>query len=275
MSGVTDSMMSKKPRGGKDARTGTKRLENAIAAKESENERRNVRSILKRGISVTCSQRLLRRPEAEDLHDSFATSLAHDHAFVFLECDPPNSLARLGQFPDRRTSFYFEKLDMSVVSASDQEPVIELEAGNTVVMGAEPETSLGALEREDNDPTVRASRDEGITAKLQLANERSMTLKQCRADASFRRPNSNSGIQTTGCDANAIKCNGVDLVIVTFEHAQALPRVHVPQPCRAVITSAYRNIARNVQASDAVRVAGQKVEASSLLDVPNAQCRVA
>lgn len=76
---------------------------------------------------------------------------------------------------------------MSIVSASNQEPVIELEAGNAVVMGAEPETGFGALEREDNDATVRATRNKGITAKLQLADERSMALKQCRADTTKKK----------------------------------------------------------------------------------------
>lgn len=105
--------------------------------------------------------------------------LAQDGALVVLEVESPHDLARLGQFSDEVAGLDVPQLDSSIVSGRYDESVIELKAGDRVVVGADPLQAGVCCQVEDDDSTVRTACDQDIAGELQLANERCVSLEKC------------------------------------------------------------------------------------------------
>lgn len=80
------------------------------------------------------------------------------------------------------------ELDSSVVPTRDDEPVVELKAGDRIVMRAQAVSRLKRREVEDDDATVRAACDEDVRdgVKLELPNERSVALEEGKELAARR-----------------------------------------------------------------------------------------
>lgn len=119
--------------------------------------------------------------EAQYLHDRLATALAHYRALILAEPDAPDSLAGLGELAHGRPGLHVEQLHVAVVATRNKEAVVELQAGDRVVVRAESVAGLGGFEGEDDDAAVGSARDKGISAQLQLTHERGMALEKSRA----------------------------------------------------------------------------------------------
>lgn len=72
------------------------------------------------------------------------------------------------------------ELDPTVVTAGDDEPVVELKAGDRVVVRAEPVLRLESGQVKDDHSSVRAAGDEHVRdrVELQLADERGVALEE-------------------------------------------------------------------------------------------------
>jgi hypothetical protein len=125
-----------------------------------------------------------------------------------------------------------------------------LEAGDRVVVGAEPVDAFEGREAEDDDAAVGAAGDEDRVGELELADERGMPLQEGEAVAvhggqatrgtltsasarapSSSRPDPDGRVEGTGGDTLAVKGDGIDLVKVAPEDKEALSRVDVPELC--------------------------------------------
>lgn len=143
------------------------------------------------------------------------------------------------------------KLDPSIVAASDDESVVELQTSDRIVVRAESVDRVEGGEGEDDHSAIRSSRDEDVRdgVELKLADERGVTLQEGEkfADSGSKRsavaltteserysprrggPDPNGRVQAAGDDSNPIESDSIDLVNVTSVHEEALSRVDVPE----------------------------------------------
>jgi hypothetical protein len=108
------------------------------------------------------------------LHDRLAPSLQQHHTPVVLERHPPDRLAWLRQLPHERPTPQIPKLQPPVIPAADDEAIVELEAGDRVVVREEVEEAFVGGEVEDDDSAVGAASDEDGVGELKLPNESGM-----------------------------------------------------------------------------------------------------
>lgn len=74
-----------------------------------------------------------RRSET-NLHDSLAASACHDHGLLLFEDNPPDRLSWLAKFTHLSTSLEIPDLDAAIAAARDNAGVVELQAGDAVVV---------------------------------------------------------------------------------------------------------------------------------------------
>jgi len=97
---------------------------------------------------------LVPRSKTQDLQHSLPTPLTEYHTFILLESDPPNSITRSRQFPDKRPCPRIPELDPPIVPARDDKSLIKLEAGDGVVVCAKTVNAFEGGEVEDDYSTV-------------------------------------------------------------------------------------------------------------------------
>lgn len=85
---------------------------------------------------------------------SASLSAAHNHHFVIPERNTPDSFTGLSQFSDELPCLEVKKLYTSVVAASHQETIVELEAGHTVIVSTKAVQAFKSREAEDDDTAI-------------------------------------------------------------------------------------------------------------------------
>jgi hypothetical protein len=143
----------------------------------------------------------LSRSESLDVHDGLPVSSTQNDTLVVTEADSPNGIAWFGQLSNEGSSLEVyvvgnrrqchtriqarkrkrtPELGSAVITTSDDEAIIELEASDGVVVRAQPMQSLVVCEGVDNDTAVGAAGDEdvGDWIKLELTDQRRVPLKQ-------------------------------------------------------------------------------------------------
>ena len=118
-----------------------------------------------------------RRRKPPNLHDRLATPRCHDNTPFTLEGDPPDRLGRLTQLPYQTTSCQIPDLDSTVRTTRNNARVVELEAGDAVVVGCKAVDWGVSFERPNADGAVGATGHERGGAHLELADKGGMALE--------------------------------------------------------------------------------------------------
>lgn len=128
--------------------------------------------------------------ERDHLHHRLPLALAEQHRLVVAQGDSPDGLAWLREFANEGAGLEVPELDAAIVTAGDDEAVVELETGDRVIVGAEAMDALERVEREDDHAAVRAARDEhvGLPVDLYLSHQRRVSLEQRQELPRNRRP---------------------------------------------------------------------------------------
>lgn len=135
------------------------------------------------------------RLEAEHLEDGAAVALAEDGALIVAEADTPDGIARLCKLADERAGTDVPELNAAVAAARDDEAVIELQAGDRVVVRAQSVHGREVGQVEDDNTTVRASRNEAISGQLKLSHERGVAGQNRQALSRPRVPDTDGRVQ--------------------------------------------------------------------------------
>jgi hypothetical protein len=209
-----------------------------------------------------------------------------DTLFV-LKGDTPDGLALGDELADEVTGLEIPDLDATVASTTDDTGVVELQAGNTIIMSCEAVDGAHLLEGPDADGSVRATGHEGVSTHLQLADKASVALQDGEALAGERVsdvfenagracnsrgagvPDTDVGVEASSDDTVAIEGDGVDLAEVTLEGLDAATSVDVPDLGRGVVASGDDNVALDLKATDTSSVADEDMAANAVANVPD------
>lgn len=169
------------------------------------------------------------------LHYGLAASTCHDHRLLLLEHYSPHCLRRLAEFAYESSLPQIPNLDATITTAGYDPSVVKLKACDAVIMCCQAVDGLVFIKRPHAHGSVGATGYKDITAHLQLADERSVTLKQSQATSDHicqqsvfvqhtmmnlpivRVPNPDASVKTASCYPLTIEGNGVYLAKMARE----------------------------------------------------------
>ena len=91
--------------------------------------------------------------------------------------DSPDPITRHRQLPDEMPRTRVPQLDSAVIARRDNVPLVKVNSRDAVVVCAYPVEALVRGEIVQDDPAVRAARDEVVAADLHLADEGGVALE--------------------------------------------------------------------------------------------------
>ena len=97
------------------------------------------------------------------------------------EIDSPDGFTGFSEFPYGCPRCNFKEFHVSVITARDEESIVELETCDAIVMSADTVESFECGEGEDDDAAVGTAGNEGVAEELKLADEGGVALKDSGA----------------------------------------------------------------------------------------------
>lgn len=237
----------------------------------------NTREV-KRTISKYCMSVLLRHADLVGqtyLHHCSVTPTSHDDGLFFLEGDSPHSFSGRSEFPNQLTGGDRPDLDPSITATTHDAVVVELQAGNAVVMRGQSMNRLAGVEVPNPDRSVTTTRDQDITSHLKLAYQAGMSLTYSDALTIVGIPNSYTRVQAAGRDSSSVKCHRVDLTEMTTERPQVPTVLDAPNLRRRVVATRDDEISMDGKTSHARLVTSKNCLGETRLEVPNTERGVA
>lgn len=104
------------------------------------------------------SETLLSRYKAKNLDNHFPFTLANHDDAIISEGDAPHCIGRLGQLAHKVAGLQIPQLNSAVVASGHNVTVVELDAGDGIIVGTDAMDALASRHVKDNDASVRAAR---------------------------------------------------------------------------------------------------------------------